>query len=623
MCGFVGVVSRRGQVDVDSVRRMRDTLVHRGPDDEGMYVSADGTVALGHRRLSIIDLSPLGRQPMGNEDETVWAVYNGEIYNFRQLRAELEELGHTFRSNTDTEVIVHGYEQWGGACVERFRGMFALAVWDEPRRRVFLARDRIGIKPLFYYWDGDVFIFASELKAITGYPGVDTGMDTSALFDYLTYLYIPGPKTAYAKVRKLLPGHVMTFDDGEPHAEPYWDVPAFGTCRLDGAQASELLIEKLRDAVGSHLISDVPVGVLLSGGLDSSTVTSMADEVTDGSLHTFTVGFDVAGHSEVEYARAVAQRFSTRHTESVVSVASVREALGHMVGLYDEPFADSSAIPTTEVCRVAREGVKVALSGDGGDEVFGGYRRYPAIRQRMKWLRLPAPLRRTLFAPLASRWPAGRRGAGFLADLASAHPVEVYAHRVEVFTPAEKRRILGPEWGREFRDYDDYWYYRQHWHADLDPMTRLQYVDLKTYLPDDILTKVDRASMAVSLEVRPPLIDHELVEFVFSVPPEVRWADGEMKHLLKHAMRERLPAEVLTRGKKGFSVPWRSWEKSEAPWIREALTGGTSVREGVLEPRELERFLDVGGGGLRTWSLLVLDQWLEGHAAAPSRTPTP
>lgn len=605
-------------VEVDSLKRMRDTMMHRGPDDEGLYLSKNSTVGLGHRRLSIIDLSPLGKQPLSNEDGTVWVVCNGEIYNFHELRKELEGLGHTFRSRTDTEVIIHAYEAWGDRCVERFRGMFAFAIWDEPHRRLLLARDRIGIKPLFYYWDGKVFIFASELKGILGYPGVNVSLDPTALFDYLTYLYIPAPKTIYKQVRKLKPGHILTFEGAEPKEQQYWDLSFKKQLAVTEEEARQLLLEHLQDAVQSHLVSDVPVGVLLSGGLDSSTVVSFAS-ANGNKLRTFTVGFDVAERSEVGYARFVAEHFHTQHSVSIVGAESVKLQLSNILGRYDEPYADSSAIPTHEVCRAASQQVKVALSGDGGDEVFAGYPRYPIWYGRQRWTSVPAIFRKPVFVPLSLFFPEGRRGYGLVRDLAAADSFLPYVRQVEIFTPEQKRRIMGAAFVKEMGDYDDYWYYRQYWRPELDPLTRVQYLDLKTYLPDDILTKVDRASMAVSLEVRPPLLDHKLVEFVFSLPASLRCPEGDRKYILRKVMQKRLPEGFALYRKQGFSVPWRTWGKKENPWMSQYLAGGEGVKQGILKSNLLEALNGFGASGLKVWTLVVLEGWLQSARGSFSR----
>ena len=609
MCGIVGVLSPDKKIEGDTIKTMRDSLAHRGPDEKGIYLSKDGIVALGHRRLSIIDLSARGNQPLKNEDGTVWVVHNGEIYNFMSLRKELEGKGHTFVSNTDTEVIVHAYEAWGEDCIRRFKGMFAYVIWDEKRKTLLLARDRLGIKPLFYYWDGKVFMFSSEIKGILAHPLTNRDMDTSALFDYLTYLYIPPPNTIYSHIKKIKEGHVLKFKNGAVKEEKYWDIDFSEKDKLSETQAEELLLDKLKDAVQSHMVSDVPIGVLLSGGFDSSTVTSLASAFSPNKLHTCTVGFDVAEHSETGYAKIIADRFDTDHHESEIGIDSLQKSLSHVVSLYDEPYADSSAIPTYEVCRIARQYVKVALSGDGGDEVFTGYPRYPTWLKRQSCINAPAFLKKLLFKPLSFIWPENRKGYYFLRDIAAEDTLEPYAHLVEIFKPDEKRLLLNPGIVNNSNEYDDYWYLRQHWKPDIDPLNRAQYLDLKTYLPSDILTKVDRASMAVSLEVRPPLLDHELIEFVFRLPTALRFRNGEKKYLLKRAMKKLLPEEILKRGKKGFSLPWRFWSGQSQSWIGQFLLDGEGVKQGILNGPYLKNNLSSLSGN-RLWAVIILEQWL-------------
>lgn len=612
MCGIVGILSTNKKIDADIVKKMRDSMTHRGPDDEGLYLAKDGSVALGHRRLSIIDLSSRGKQPLRNEDGTIWVVYNGEIYNYQSLRQELEELGHIFHSNTDTEVIIHAYEAWGEGSINRFRGMFAFALWDEKRKIMLLARDRLGIKPLFYYWDGRVFIFSSEIKGILLYPDLNKDVDQTALFDYLTYLYIPPPKTIYSHIRKIREGHILKYENEALKEHKYWDIDFAEKKKLTGPQAEELLLVKLKEAVQSHMVSDVPVGVLLSGGFDSSTVTSLASTHSSERLCTCTVGFDVAEHSETRYARIIADRFRTEHYESTVGIESLQESLSQVVRLYDEPYADSSAIPTYEVCRIAREHVKVALSGDGGDEVFIGYPRYSTWLKREPWIDFPTFIKRLFFKPLSILWPEEKWGYHFIRDIAAEDTLEPFAHLVQIFKPDEKRLLLDSGFAKNLNAYDDYWYFRQFWNKDLDPLTRAQYLDLKTYLPSDILTKVDRASMSVSLEVRPPLLDHELIEFVFKLPSALRFKNEEKKYLLKKTMKDILPSEILTRGKKGFSLPWNSWKGKTRSWVDQFLLNGECIKQGILNGRVFRDNLPLLSGN-RLWTFIMLEQWLRGN----------
>lgn len=608
MCGIAGIASWGAPVDQDVVRAMGDALRHRGPDDAGLYRAPDGRAGLAHRRLSIMDLSPAGRQPMANEAGTIWLTFNGEIYNFPDLRRDLEGRGHRFRSRTDSEVILHAYEEWGETCVDRLRGMFAFALWDEGARRLILARDRLGIKPLLYAADDRRLAFASELKAILEHPGVERRLDQSALSDYLTYLYIPSPKTAYLSVRKLPPAHVLVADAGGIRLKPYWDV-SFAAAGLEPGRAVTLLREKLAEAVPLHLASDVPVGVLLSGGMDSSTVLAALTAEGAKGLRSFSIDFDVVAHSEVAYARLAAERFGTAHREQVVGKESVPTMLARTVAMYDEPFGDGSAIPTYFVSRLAAAEVKVVLSGDGGDEVFAGYDWYDRWLRLRRWDAVPLPLRRALFRPLAAATPMGSKAWRSLL-LPTRDPLDQYGQLVHLFDPAEKARLLSPEILRALEGYDDYWHLRAFWREDLDPLSRLQYVDLKTYLPDDILTKVDRASMAVSLEVRPPLLDHEVVELVATFPPATRYDGAERKAILKAAMGPALPEPILRRRKKGFSAPLKPWLRGEEEALRAALREGEGARRGLLSPAAFGPDSGVRLSGIRLWALLVLDEWL-------------
>lgn len=625
MCGIVGVAATGGP-DTDGLHHMCDAISHRGPDDAGVEVWRDHGVGLGHRRLSIIDLSPAGHNPMPNEDRSVWLVFNGEIYNFQSLRQELERAGHVFRSRSDTEVVLHAYEEWGDEHVHRLRGMFAYALYDRRPQsgsegpshdfRLMLVRDRLGIKPLFYYQHAHLFLFASEIKAILAYPGVDRAIDRSALFDYLTYMYVPAPKTAYTHVRKIPPGHYLVLERDQIRLRQYWDVTwNRPTPARTPDEAAVLVREALAQVVRLHMLSDVPVGVFLSGGVDSSTITALMAQASDEPVRSFTIGFDVAAHSETRYSRLVADRWGTQHCERNVGADSLQDMLPAVGWMYDEPFADGSAVPTRRLAALAREQVKVVLCGDGGDEVFGGYEWYTAWLRRRAFDWVPLVLRRKLFAGLGRSWPTWLRGKQFLADLRLG-PIEQYGRLLELFSPMEKRLIIAPEWAKELADYDDYWYFRQYWRDELDPMTRIQYLDLKTYLPDDILTKIDRASMAVSLEARPPLLDHELVEQLFSIPAEWRAPGGAKKYLLKQAARDLLPDAILRRPKKGFSAPWTAWMRSEREWVTSRLQRGDQI--GFLRPDVADvPWLSKNAEGM--WAALLLLQWSGNEAARDKR----
>lgn len=612
MCGIAGLLQRDATVDPEVIVRMRDALTHRGPDDAGTYISPDAHVALGHRRLSIIDLSPAGHQPMSNEDGTVWTVFNGEIYNFAGLRAQLEQRGHRFQSHTDTEVIVHAYEEFGEGCVQYFRGMFAFAIWDERTRQLMLARDRFGIKPLYYFADGNRLAFASELKAITANPEIARVPDQSSIYDYLTYRYVPTPKTIYRQIFKLPPAHVLVAGFGpagvKTRMKRYWEIEF---APEEAPDWQERLQRALTDAVRNHLVSDVPLGVLLSGGIDSSAVVALLRRGLGKSVESFTAGFDVAEHSEAPYARRVAEVLGTHHHETTVSLGTLDEALDRVVGLYDEPFADGSAVPTHRVCEFARQHVKVALSGDGGDELFAGYSWYWHWLKLRKWDRfwnlLPGATRDWVQRNAPAAWKTRNFGRRLLLN-----PLEQYLRQVGVFTRYEKQRLLSREFLEPFKEYDDVWQIRQFWRENLDPLDAMEYVDLHTYLPDDILTKVDRASMAVSLELRVPLLDDSFAEMAVCLPGRLRCQNGVTKHPLKRMLEQWLPNEIIHRPKQGFSSPWGKWLQPEL--VRRRLKDGALVRGGVLNGSALARLDHRYFAGGKAWALLVLNQWFERKA---------
>lgn len=604
MCGIAGMASRLRNVERGEVEAMRDRLTHRGPDDAGVWVSSDRVVGLGHRRLSIIDLSERGHQPMTNEDGSIWLVFNGEIYNFQSLRDELLAAGHIFRSDTDSEVILHAYEEWGVESVRRLRGMFAYAIWDSGRRRLILARDRLGIKPLFYACTDDHLSFASELKAFKADRRLRLEIDETAIYDFFTYRYIPTPKTVYSAVRKLPPGYYAIYEDGKLATTQYWDM-TFGRQQLAERDAIDQVREKLAECVRMHMISDVPVGVMLSGGLDSSTVSALAARAApDAHLHTFSIGFDVAEHDETQFARLVADRYATDHHELQVTRRMAMDAERLVVDLYDEPFADSSAVPTYFVSKLAREHVKVVLSGEGGDELFFGYSWYQRLLKLNRADGWPTAARGML-GVAAGLMPEGTKGKWTLNAL-SLDPLERYAMLMSGLSPADKRSLLSPTFLRRFDGYDDYWHFRRYWREDFDPMSRMQYLDIKTYLNDDILTKVDRASMVVSLEARVPLLDHELMESTLALSSALRNPQGAQKHLLKQAATDLLPDAILNRQKKGFSGPLHEWFKANNLKDFEAIYDNHFVAEGVLNSESVT--------GMGAWPFIVLGRWLYHHA---------
>jgi asparagine synthase (glutamine-hydrolysing) len=594
---------------------MTSAIAHRGPDGDGFF--CDGSVGLGHRRLAIIDLAT-GDQPMATEDGSVVLVFNGEIYNFRELRRELEGRGATFRTTSDTEVILQAYETWGVDCLPRLRGMFAFALWDRPRRRLFLARDRVGIKPLVYAWDGRRLLFGSEIKALLEDPGLPREIDWQALRDFLTLHYIPGPRTIFQAIRKLPPASYLLLDleRGEPEVHRYWDLRFAPDPRPSEAEWLEGLRWHLTDAVRSHLVSDVPIGAFLSGGVDSSTVVALMAQATEGRVRTFSIGFDDADFDELRHARDVARRYDTQHFEYVVKPNAL-DTLPRLAWQFDEPFADSSALPTYYVSKITREHVTVALSGDGGDENFVGYTRYArASRLHERLDGFPAVLARPLLRLAARLLPGGVRGQGYL-DMLGAGPVDRYFKLMAYQRSETLRSLLSPAAREHVEPVVTPDLFRRLAAEGRAPdyVSALQYLDIHCYLPEDILTKVDRTSMAVSLETRVPLLDHVLMEYVATMPTALKFKEGAGKVILKRAMAGDLPAGILERRKMGFGLPIASWFRGElTDYVRDVLDGRRTRQRGLVDPRAVSALLDEHQGGGRDrsgqiWALLALEEW--------------
>jgi len=557
MCGIYGS-TLVGKTD-DRHRAALNTLVHRGPDQSGEW--SDGRVFMGHRRLSIMDLSESGRQPMASDEPAVVIAVNGEIYNFLHLRRELES-EFRFRSRSDSEVVLHGFAKWGlDGLIERLEGMYAIAIYDRSAGQIHLVRDRIGIKPIYYALHRGQFVWASELQAIVAHFGSsELDVDQSALYDFLTYLYVPAPKSVYRGVFKVRPAHVITLDltNMSLQDRKYWDL-SLEVTPISTASATEQLRELLQQSVSEQMMSDVDVGYFLSGGLDSSSVVAFAESDSSNN-RTFAIGFDDVTHSETKFARLVAEHCGLQHNEKILTEEAVLDLVDDFVGWFAEPFADTSAFPTYLVSEFARRQVKVVLTGDGGDEVFGGYnwyRMFEIVERQNRRTHIGNFLGGALKKmPLRRASVAGRARNKILREVC-LEGIELYAALLGGLIRAEKTRYRHrldiP------KDYDDYWHFRKFYKPELSLFTRLQYLDLCTYLPDDILTKVDRVSMAVSLESRVPLLSTKLVEFSFSLPDEIRLPAGELKGLLKNAVRDMLPQSIISRGKKGFSVPERNW----------------------------------------------------------------
>ena len=627
MCGIAGFVSQhdrlKGGESAAVLNRMCGVIRHRGPDDQGTMV--DGNVALGMRRLSIIDLAG-GHQPISGENGSVTVVFNGEIYNFRELQQELEASGHHFKTHSDTEAIVHAYEEYGSACVERFRGMFAFAVWDARARKLFIARDRVGKKPLYYTLTRQgTLIFGSELKSLLEHPEVRREINPPALDAYLAFGYVPDPLSIFRGIHKLPPGHHLSFVDGHVTLRQYWDFPyETGEVRREEEYLEELRI-RLEEAVKARLIADVPLGAFLSGGVDSSTVVGLMSRFITQPVKTFSIGFHEDSYNELKYARLAAKHFGTDHHEFIVT-PDICHIVDELAWHFDEPFADSSAIPTYMVSKLAREHVTVILSGDGGDELFAGYTRYIIDRRRSGFARLPRFLRHGVMQPASRHLPHGLWGRNYLHNIA-LDPLERYQDSVSIFTGLNKQSLYTNEFCRQLRNGGDGAPSISKYAARVrtgEPLDALLYFDSKMYLPGDILTKVDRMSMAVSLEARVPLLDHHLIEFVTRIPASMKMKGLETKHIFKRAVGDLVPAEILHRSKQGFGVPIQEWiNKQLRRRIRETLTEPRARQRGYIEPRYVDLLLDEHERNRRDhssqlWALFMLELW---HQTFQDRAP--
>ena len=629
MCGICGVVSLAGEaIDPLALEAMNETLSHRGPDSAGTLL--DGPVGLAVRRLAIIDLVG-GDQPIANEDRTVHVIQNGEIYNYRELRAELERAGHRFTTHSDTEVLVHLYEERGPRFVEALRGMFAVAVWDARQRRVVLARDRFGIKPLYYRVAVDSLSFASELKALLRQPGFSREIDLDALEAFLAFNYVPAPFTIFAEVRKLPPGHLLVWNEAErePALERYVrpaPVSARATRTEPEAELAEELRTRLRDSVRAHLIADVPVGVLLSGGIDSSALTAFAALESSGPVSTFSIGFEEGSFDERDLARLVAERYATDHHELLLR-ADALELMPQIAAAFDEPFADSSAIPTYLISRLARTQVKVALSGEGGDELFGGYYTYSAD-SIAPWAGRAAAIAR----PLIERLPSSTAAAALdyrakrFARAAHLPPLERHHGWKEIFSPDARAVLLAPG-RRSSLDPVDLLRARYRETQGSEELARLMDVDTGVYLVDDLLVKTDRASMAHSLEARVPFLDSVVAELALALPVRHKVRGFSKKRLLRKAMAPLLPQEIVRGKKRGFSIPAAAWLRGELePLAREVLSPAALRNQGFFRPETVARLIDVHVAGRedtsrQLWALLSFSLWhqhLEERSAAPA-----
>ncbi|MDM8514655.1 asparagine synthase (glutamine-hydrolyzing) [Desulfobacterales bacterium HSG16] len=624
MCGIAGIIQGWEASSIsEQLRKMTDILSHRGPDGHGIHV--DGPVGLGHRRLSIIDLVA-GSQPMSCQNENLWITYNGEVYNFKEIRENLEKKGHVFLTESDTEVLLHAYEAYGENCVDYFRGMFAFAIWDKKNRSLFCARDRLGKKPFYYYFDKNRLVFGSEIKSILQADGIERELDMSALKDYLTYLYVPFPKTIFKKIFKLPPAHCMTVRVSDTDSftldisvRPYWDLDYRPDYSMTEEKCMEELEERLVQSVKLRLVSDVPLGAFLSGGIDSSAVVAMMSNVMDTPVKTFSIGFEESDFSELEYARMVAQRYGTDHHEIIVKPESI-DVINKLAWQYDEPFADPSALPTYYVSKAASEHVTVILSGDGGDETFAGYDRYSNYFKFMKADVIPAKLRSMIFKTISEKMPYGMKGQGILRHL-SRQDFSRFAGMITHSQPGYFKDLFHEDVCRSSESapefYNEDFRFLKRFYDDsrgAATLSRLQYMDVKAYLAEDILTKVDRASMLCSLETRAPLLDHTLLEWIGTIPSEFHMKNSEKKYILKRSLEKHLPNEILYRKKMGFNMP-TTWFKDEfTEYCSDLLLSDRFKNRRLFNPVFIEKLLSGSskpGRDLseKIWSLVFFEQW--------------
>lgn len=625
MCGIVGIVDLHGEAEIDReiLHNMNESQFHRGPDAGGIHIEKG--VGLGHRRLSIIDLSS-GKQPMGNEDESVFVTFNGEIYNFPELSDELKAAGHVFKTHSDTEVIVHAWEEWGEECVKRFRGMFAFAVWDRNRKTLFMARDRLGKKPLHYALleSGEV-IFGSELKALYTHPKLKRTIDPQAVEEYFALGYVAEPRSIFKEILKLPPAHTLLLQVGMkelPAPKEYWDFPFKAQGDLSEAQAIEELVERFKDTVSARMMSEVPLGAFLSGGVDSSAVVAMMSQMSEEPVNTCSISFTNPKFNEAEFAKMVADRYHTNHFVGTVDPDDF-SLVDKLANIYDEPYADSSAIPTFRVCELARKHVTVALSGDGADEYFSGYRRHRwhMNEEKIRGL-LPYAIRKPIFGFLGEVYPKLDWAPKFLRGKTTFQSlgrdsVAAYLHSVSILPGEMRSKLFSADFKKSLQGYNAIEVFRRHAaKAPSDhPLSLIQYLDLKTYLVGDIHTKVDRASMANSLEVRAPLLDHQLIEWVTGLDPNLKLNGQQGKYILKKAMEPYLPHDVLYRNKMGFAVPLEEWFRGPLKQrVKDSLLSDTLSDTGMFNMDFIKQIVSQHQSGMRDyspaiWSLLMFESF--------------
>lgn len=623
MCGICGIVNlhQEHSVEYNDIKRMCDVMIHRGPDDEGIQL--DGNVGIGMRRLSIVDLVT-GHQPIANEDGSIWIVCNGEIYNHLSLRSDLEKRGHIFRTKSDVESILHAYEEYGEESFQKLNGMFAFIIWDKNKKLFLLVRDRIGIKPLYYYLDKKRFVCASELKSVLQVDNVQRRVDLQAIDNFLTFEYIPAPFTIFKDIKKLLPGHSLTLRNGTIEIKRYWDI-TYKACESTEYEIKQHIRELLQDSVKIRLMSDVPLGVFLSGGIDSSILVALMTHVMDQPVKTFSIGFEDSTYNELEYARIIAKKFNTEHHEFIIKPDAV-ELTEKLIGFLDEPLGDFSIFPTYLVSKMARDYVTVVLSGDGGDELFAGYDTYIADKIATYYCKLPGFIKNDLMKKVFGSIPPSSKKKGLINRSkrfieGTRLPKSLrHARWMSFLQPAEKNVLYADSMKRNLVKGDPYKFIYHYFNEAAfnnshDELNQQLYVDLKTYLVDNILVKVDRMSMAASLEARVPFLDYRFIELISCIPGDLKLKGIKTKWILKQSMLDILPKKILFRGKEGFSIPIKNWLQNELkPMMTDVLSPDRIKREGYFNPEYIERLKNEHLKGIenhshRIWALMMFEMW--------------
>lgn len=620
MCGIVGCYNFRGEVDYSTLIRMRDTLEHRGPDDSGVYIDKENGIGLGHRRLSVIDLSSQGHQPMSNFNGSVWITYNGEVYNYEEIREELLQKGHSFKSTSDTEVILKSYLEWGIKCVDRFVGMFALAIWDKNIKRLYLLRDRAGVKPLYYYHKDNLLLFGSELKALMAHPEFKKNINMDVMPFYLRYGYIPTTQTIFKNTHKLSPGHILSIQDNELKEMKYWDVVdqyLKEPFNKNQQTITEELEDLMVDAFKYRLISDVPSGIFLSGGIDSSIVTALLQKNTNRQLKTFTIGFHENRFDEAKWAKKVADHLETDHTEYYFSASECIDLITEMPLIYDEPFADNSAIPTYLLSKLARKDVKVILSADGGDELFCGYDRYKSISSLYTYLPyVPKCVRNSIIFALDKISPGKdkhKKWINIIRESGKKNLLDMHKFKINKWIPQDISDVLCNMPQCQPHTYFEDTYRQLKKSGSIDQMMA---IDFKTFLLDDILSKVDRATMHASLESREPFLDHRLVEYSARIPISLKHKNGLSKYILRQILYKYVPRNLVDRPKKGFVIPLSKWLKGKLnPMMMDYLSEDRIKRGGMFNPdvvkKCIKNFQDGKLNVHKLWFILSFEMWRE------------